>query len=498
MEQAERGTASRSQNVVHFLPRTTDALTRVITPGLERIDVSQPSLQLIVVTPDAETAVVVADVVGRFSDAQGGIAGIEVLPITSANRAARMLADRPVHAVAGPAVELQSLIQRSALKLEGLRTIVLAWMDEDIESTPATLAALESLFGELPKEAARVMIARKETPEVEKLIDSHLRTARRMTPPEADASEPPHISPAAPSVHYVSVTSASRPAALRRLLDELDPPSATIVVRDAASEADAVQTVRSLGYRRTNDPIKVARYESIPPSHTVVLYDAPVMPSEIAAASAVGPVQIVALATPRDMIPLHQMSDSLVPLTLEGPGAAARSRDAVLRDELAVVLAQGVATREMLAVEPLLDRYDGIEIAAAAIRLLEAERNKVASGSKQILRLVASHTSGATAREGRGGEGGSRPPRDARDTHDRQSRPPRDREFRGPPKNGARPDRGERKEWTPRPPREAGAGSGGERRERNLGRGPRSGPPGRDDRGGRPSGPPRRPRPFDR
>ena len=485
MEQAERGTASRSQNVVHFLPRTTDALARVITPALERMDVSLSSLQLIVVTPDAETAVAVGDVVSRFAGAQG----IEVLPVTSANRAARMLAERPVHAVAGPAIELQSLIQRSAIKLDELRTIVLAWIDDELAETPAAFAALESLIGELPKTATRVMIARRATPDAEKIIDAHLRTARRMNPPETDAEAVPQIAPAAPSVHYISVSSASRPAALRRILDELDPPSAAIVVRDSSSEADAVQTVRSLGYRRTDDPIKVARYDAIPASHTVILYDSPMMPSEIAAATAIGPVQIVALATPRDMIPLHELSQSLLPLTLEGPGSAARSRDARLREELAIVLAQGVATREMLALEPLLDRYDGIEIAAAAIRLLDAERTRSASAPRQ-LRLVAADSAAPQPRENRGGEHGSRPPRDNRG---REDRPPRDREFRGPPRGGPRQDRGERKEWTPRQPREGGPPAS-DRRERNLGRGPRSGS---DDRG-RPSGPPRRPRPFER
>jgi hypothetical protein len=490
MEQAERGTASRSQNVVHFLPRTTDALARVITPGLERIDPSQASLQFMVVTPDAESAVIVSNIVAMLSGAQG----VEVLPVTSANRAARMLGERPVHAIAGPVIELQSLIQRSAIKLDVLRTIVLAWVDDEIAVSTDTLAALESLFGELPKEATRVMIARRATDEVEKLIDSHFRTARRMTPQEAEAPNEPQISPAAPSVHYVSVTGASKPAALRRLLDDLDPPSATVIVRDSASEADAVQTVRSLGYRRTDDPIRVARYDAIPASHTVILYDSPVMPSEIAAASAVGPVQIVALATPRDMVPLHELSDSLVPLTLEGPGAAARSRDAVLREELALILSQGVATREMLALEPLLDRYDGIEIAAAAIRLLEVERAKQQSVPVRNLRLVASQLSDRAPRESRSDDRGARPPRDARDTRSRDSRPPREREFRGPPRGAPK---GERKEWTPRPPREGGAPSG-DRRERNLGRGPRSGGPGRDDRGGRPAGPPRRPRPFER
>ena len=493
MEQAERATASRSQNVVHFLPRTTDALLRVITPGLERIDASQSSLQVVVITPDAETAVTVGEAITTLT----GLQGIEMLPVTAANRAARMLNDRPVHAIAGPAIEIQSLIKRSAIKLDGLRTIVLAWMDDDLATTPATLAALESIFGELPKDVTRVMIARRPTAEVEKLIDNHLRTARRMTAPDAAEQTPPQISPAAPAVHFVAVSPASRPAALRRLLDELDPPSATVVVRDSASEADATQTVRSLGYRRTDDPIRVARYGSIPASHTLILFDSPVMPSEIAAATAVGPVQIVALASPRDMVPLHELCDSLVPLTLDGPGAAARSRDAILREELALVLSQGVATREMLALEPLLDRYDGIEIAAAAVRLLDAERTRGASAPRSGLRLF---TSDAPAAPERGRPGPGRPARDARDSGDRAGRPPREREFRGPPRGEGRPERGPRKEWTPRPPRppREGGAPGGERRERDLGRGPRSGGHGRDDRGGRPAGPPRRPRPSER
>ncbi|MEO7043472.1 MAG: hypothetical protein ABI035_14520, partial [Gemmatimonadaceae bacterium] len=288
----------------------------------------------------------------------------------------------------------------------------------------------------------------------------------------------------------------------------LDPPSATIVVRDGGSEADATQTVRSLGYRRTDDPIRVSRYDSIPASHTVILYDSPVMPSEIAAASGIGPVQIVALATPRDMIALHELSATVVPLTLEGPGSAARSRDATLREELAVVLTQGVATREMIALEPLLERYDGIEIAAAAIRLLDAERAHAKPAPAHGLRLIASQSSDRPSRDirsdvrgdTRSDSRGPRPPRDARsagDARGREDRPPR-KEFRGPPKGGARPVRGaERKEWTPRPPR-SGSAPTGERRERNLGRGPRSGPSNRDDRGGRPGGPPRRPRPFER
>lgn len=502
MEQAERGTAARSQNVVHFLPRTTEALTRALVPALERIDVGQPFVQLVVVTPDAESAITVGEIVNAFT----GVQGIEIVPVTAANRAARILADRPVHAIAGPAVELRSLMERSALKLEHLRTIVLAWPDEEPAVAPQTLTAIETVFADVPREAARILLARRPSATTEQLVEQHMRTARRMSQPESAA---PDIAPET-TLHYVSVSAASRPAALRRILDELDPPSAAIVVRDPASEADATQTVRSLGYRRANDPVRVTRYDDVPASHTVILYDAPVMPSELAAATAGAPVQVVALATSRDLIPLHELAARVTPLTLGGPAAAARSRDSMLRTELATVLGQGVATRELLALEPLLDRYDGIEIAAAALRLLETERT--ARAEADTLRFTSpargesapreraprerpSHDRGAGDRPFR-----DRPPRErgagdrpSRDhgARDRGSRGAPEREFRGPPR-GARPDRGERSD-------RAGSGSGsGERRERNLGRGPRSGGHGRDDRDRRPSGPPHRPRPTER
>lgn len=510
MEQAERGAAARSQNVVHFLPRTTDALTRVVTPALERVDVTEPTLQVLVVTPDAETAIIVGEVVLSMTGAQG----IEVVPVTSANRAARLLADRPAHAVAGPAIELQALVQRSAVKLDGIKAVILAWMDDDASVTPAAMAALEALMAEVPKEADRVLIARRATPEVEQIIDHYLRTARRVSAHDAEQQEQEVAGAAGPAVpiQYVMVSASSRPAALRRLLDDLDPPSTSILVRDPGTEADATHTVRSLGYRRASDPVRVARYESVPQSHTIVLYDVPVLPSELTSLASAGAVQIVALVTPRDAVPLHELVGNLVPLTLEGPGAAARSRDAMLREELAEVLLQGIASREVLALEPLLERYDGVEIAAAAVRLLELQRADRAARAAQGLRLV-----GAQPRE-------DKPPREAHgDRSDRsgarggergqrasRGRDNKERDFRGGPRGaprGAQRDRAEsggerapRGDWTPRRPRE---GAPPDRRERDLGRGPRSGASGSPPSGDRPRPPrgsaPQRPqRPFER
>jgi ATP-dependent RNA helicase DeaD len=47
-----------------------------------------------------------------------------------------------------------------------------------------------------------------------------------------------------------------------------------------------------------------------------------------------------------------------------------------VRAELRAALESGLAARELLSLEPLLENYDGVEIAAAALRLLEQERAK--------------------------------------------------------------------------------------------------------------------------
>jgi ATP-dependent RNA helicase DeaD len=52
----------------------------------------------------------------------------------------------------------------------------------------------------------------------------------------------------------------------------------------------------------------------------------------------------------------------------------ARGKDAALRASLREVLTASDVRREVLAIEPLLAEFDGVEIAAAALRLLEQQR----------------------------------------------------------------------------------------------------------------------------
>jgi ATP-dependent RNA helicase DeaD len=62
------------------------------------------------------------------------------------------------------------------------------------------------------------------------------------------------------------------------------------------------------------------------------------------------------------------------PVALVDAAERARGKDAALRASLREVLTGSDVRREVLAIEPLLAEFDGVEIAAAALRLLEQQR----------------------------------------------------------------------------------------------------------------------------
>lgn len=363
LEEREAATG-RSQNVVHILPQSVDSVPRFLMAPLERVDPAAGGVQLVVVTADAEAAVALAEAVLRLT----GLGGIELFPVTTARRAARLMQARPVLAVAGAPTDLAALIRGSHLKADGVRTIVLAWVDDILESEAEETSALELLMTEVPRDAARIVVTERPDARLDAFIERYLRRARRIDEREAmDKAEPI-------ALQYVTVSPASRAGALRRLLDELDPPSAAIVAGSDDDAANVSNLLRALGYPGAGT-VQVSRGDVSPNTHAVIFYGIPATRAQLTTAAGANPVTLIAMVQPRDLPALRRMSGGEVkPLTLPEAGKAARDREAALRRELTSVLDSGVPAREILALEPLLDRHDGIEIAAAALRLLERAR----------------------------------------------------------------------------------------------------------------------------
>src|ERR1700682_5332996 len=363
------GQAGRHQNLVYTLPHTTESIAEFLTPALARVDPAVGGTQVVVVTRDAETALTISETVLRLT----GPTGIEVVPVTSSSRAARIFKTRPVLAVAGTASELGGLVRASLLQVDAVKTVVLAWADDILEEGPDSVAALEALLSELG-DASRIIVVRKVTPGIENLVERYARRARRVGTAETEAPQMPE-NYELPIIRHITVGASARPAALRRLLDDLNPPSALIVARDAPTAESARQTLRTLSYHDDDPNIRVTQNDFASPSHAVIFYQPPVTPAELQQVAQAKPVQVVVLARPGEIAWLRELTGGrLAPLNLSGPERRAHDREEAVRQELRAVLDRGVPPREIIALEPLLEQFDATELAAAALYLLERER----------------------------------------------------------------------------------------------------------------------------
>ena len=353
---------TRGQNVVHVTPLDWSTLPRVLGTLVDRIDVSRPEPQLLVVTADAESAASAADAIVGI----GGERGVRVLAATTSPRAARLLRSSPPHVVAGAPAELVALLQSSALKPASVRGLALAWLYTILDTPDAQ--PLENLFAELPKEGARVVLASALSPAYEALIERYARRARRET--EAPGEPGPAL-----SAEYVAAPATGRSNALRRLLDALDLPAALLYARDDRLRDEALRTARSLGY--PPDAVRAAGSAGeAGGAEPLVLLDLPASREEMRALAGTAGRKIYAIVQPSQVASLQAIlgGGAVSPIALVDAAERARGKDAALRASLREVLTSGDVRREVLALEPLLTEFDGVEIAAAALRLLEQQR----------------------------------------------------------------------------------------------------------------------------
>jgi ATP-dependent RNA helicase DeaD len=331
-----------------------------LSPLLERIDDKTRELQLVVITSDAEVAAAVTASAVKLTSGRD----IGIVAATSARRAARLIRIKPPHVIAGAPDTVVDLLKSASIKLETVRTVCIAWADELLLGD--TASSLETIMAEVPKEAARTVVTAELNPQVEELLERYARRAPRVASPSIEADTPM-------ALEYVTVSATARLSMLRRLLDEVDPQSAIIFVRDDESELEVNDLLRALGYSGNAATIRTGK-SAAPGTELVVLYDLPASREELREATTAAS-RSVALIQPRQLSSLRSLAGgTLRSITLPESAGRARSRDTRMREELRAMLKAGQFGRELIALEPLLEEYDGIEIAAAALQLLDRER----------------------------------------------------------------------------------------------------------------------------
>ena len=353
---------TRNSQVVLTAPPTVAAMVSLVQPALDRLTAGEAGVHLLVLVPDADTALAVAQAVLPSGDAAPVL-----VPVTSAARGTRLMA-RPPAALIGAPSDLAALLPSGLLKLDVVSQLYVLQADLTLALTDD--ASMTALMTELPKDIARTVTMAAETEDVTLFARSYMKRPRRVGDDViADGSAPLNL-------QYVLVSSATRTAALRRVLDAVNAPSAIVVAPEAAQVAEAHTALRALGYDTLNGDVKATGGAVEAHSVLRVLYDVPATRAALDSSLGGHPVQVIALVTPRQVAHLRSLltGGSLTFFVLPDTMAQAVGRDGARMGELRKILADGVSARELAALEPLLEDNDALEIAAAALRLLERER----------------------------------------------------------------------------------------------------------------------------
>jgi len=352
---AATGSTGRGTSVAHFLAPHWGRIADRLAPAIDREggdDESAP--RAFVCVPDSGAAVELA---AALRAARPQLP--RILPVTDALRAARVLKTCGAPIVIATPADAERLLAASALPLDDVQVVALVSADEfDADQLAGVMASM-------PKDARRVLIAAEATPAVETLLERYFHKAHRLAD---DATS--ETTPAA--VQFLLVRGSNAAASVPAVLDDLDPPSAVVVTTD---EAGVLGALGAHGYPEDSSLVQVSDGAA---EENVALVIFAGLPSAAAfeAAMSAQPGRAVALIAPRQLAMLKRLAGSagVTPFTTRRATSKARARDERLRGELKAALASSYPAREIIALEPLLGEYDGVELAGAALRLLEAAR----------------------------------------------------------------------------------------------------------------------------
>ena len=416
-------TAARAAHILHERPTDPALVLDLLTAATARIERDAPGPQVLVVVPDADAALGVAELAAELPSAAG------LVPVTSVKRAARLLPAGPATVVGGLA-DCVELLRRSVLKVEHVSQLLV--LEAERLDTPADVESLDALLAELPKDATRIVVAATISDAVRDLAERHLHRARRM-------SAPTPVAAALPAMQVYVASPATRGAAVARLLDDLDPPSVTIVAERAGDRAAAQAVLDRLGLSM---PLASVVGAAGPvPEHVavVVCWGIPSSRalSSIASAQA---TRVVAMVGARDRRALATVAAGaeLTPYVPDESSRTVRAADAKLRAALRDQLSRGTPLRELAALEPLFDLFEPADVAAAAVRLLDIARAQLTALQSAPPAVVVAAPAPAAAPDVRE----SRPA--GRESRDRRDGPPRERSRddagrgRGGPRGGSR------------------------------------------------------------
>ena len=256
--------------------------------------------------------------------------------VTGLGRTGRVLKERSVDMLAGAPKDLAALLERAALKLAAVTSVVLAWPEALAEGDGA--AVLDTVLGET-RDARRIVLSWNPAL-LGDFLERHARRALVVGMPPVDETGRPL--PPVCRARFAVVPSFRRSIALRDALDALG---------------------ATTPFVWNGGPIT-------PPEARPDAVLCTALPSrdELAALARLGggePVVFIAAI----QLPYLRSIATLTPLAVASGADRARDRAEALRERVAALLTTGSVDAELALLDPLFERFDPAEVAAALLAL---------------------------------------------------------------------------------------------------------------------------------
>ncbi len=341
-------TAARGHNLVVVAPPAPAYAAPALAGLLGRLG-GDGGVQGLLLAPAAEL-----DEWGAIANALGRDLPARVQVAHGESRALRRLRARELDLlITTPEIAL-ALVRRSALKMEAMGVVCLAWP----ESLGAD-EALTPLMHDLPKEAQRIIF----TAAADRLADLVERYARKAMTVGAAPAESTPLPPAGP-VRTVAVPWQRRAAALSEVVELLDPASLVVWAADLSHEA-AIAAAVPLG-----DAAVTLTTDDAPKASLIIAFDPP-SPERLR--QLLGAGDVVLLVPPTADAYVTRIATPRRPIRLSGLLEAVTHEAGAHRAAIARAIEENRPERALLTLAPLFERYDPSAVAAALYDLWVAK-----------------------------------------------------------------------------------------------------------------------------
>ncbi len=390
-------------------------------PLLNALEPGQRHVQALVLVPTRELATQVAAAMFNY----GKDIGASVLAVYGGQPYPRQIGrlKKGVDIVVGTPGRLIDLMERGALDLTGISTVVLDEADEMLSMGFAD--ELETILQGTPESRQTVLLSATLPQSIRRLADRYLRN------PQACRVERDEKTAAAIEHRYIVVHERDKVAALARLLEVENVESALVFARTRVATAEIADNLAARGYRaealngEMSQPARTEVLDRFRSRRTAVLVatdvaargldidhvshvfnldlprDPEVYVHRIGRTGRAGRTGVaVALVAPSQRGLLRRIESytkhTITQVALPTPEAVEAHRDTRLADELGAQLDVAPTDRDRRLVLNLLQAgHDPLDLAAAALSLVRAAGPQAPVESIGEVRETASHRTAA-------------------------------------------------------------------------------------------------------